>query len=71
VPGTRSGGSGVLVKKQMNKLAAIVFLILLFPIPVSLFSQEEQSHDKLINQINELYESIEDNEVWEQQTANR
>jgi hypothetical protein len=52
----------------MNKLSHVIFPSLFFLTSVFLFGQDEQSYDMLITQINELYEAIEDNEVWEQRT---
>jgi hypothetical protein len=54
--------------RTMNKLSHVIFPSLFFLTSVFLFGQDEQSYDMLITQINELYEAIEDNEVWEQRT---
>jgi hypothetical protein len=52
----------------MNKFTNIVFIALFFYVPTLLLCQEKQSLDRLIDQINNLYDSIEDNEEWAQQT---
>jgi hypothetical protein len=53
---------------MINRLTNIVFITLFFYIPTLLLSQEKQSLGRLIDRINNLYDSIEDTENWEQQT---